>query len=196
MPDSKNQHPHEAATPPTILLDNNILQHFLNKDTGAQLQDILQEVEKIGAVLAVSDIVLYESLKAIAFNDAKSAAVTGFINKYLTRYQVDDNILTQAARVHEIYGSDSDTRQRRSGISTEDIIIGTTAMILGAYVMTCDCNDFPAPFFKENNRQIIYYDAGNKRKYFVMYLLEPDNAVIAAALEDLTPQKRGSKKSV
>ncbi len=144
-------------------------------------------MEATGLELAVSDIILYESLKAIAFNGKKSTSVIDFINKYLTRYNVDSNVLTQAARVHEIYGHDPDTRQRRSGISTEDIIIGTTSMILGAYILTCDCNDFPMPFFKENNRQIVYYTLGGKRKHIIMYLLEPDNEVIAAALAELEP---------
>lgn len=182
--DTKQTEKKEAAAP-VILLDNNILQKFLKKETSVHFQGLLQDIEKIGATLAISEIVLYESLKAIAFDDRKSGAVFEFINKYLTRYLVDDHLLMQAAKIHEIYGSDRDTKQRRDGISSEDIIIGTTAMMLGAYVLTCDSNDFPIPFFKESDRQVIYYQEGNKRKYVVMYLLEPDDIVISAALADL-----------
>lgn len=195
MTEAEEQATQEAVAPPVILLDNNILQHFLNKDTAPHLKELLDDVERVGAVLAVSDIILYESLKAIAFNDEKSGAVIEFIEKYLTRYQVDANVLTEAARVHEIYGSDSDTKQRRSGISTEDIIIGTTAMILGAFVLTSDCNDFPIPFFKENNRQIVFYEVNKKRKHIVIHLLQPDNDVIAAALADLMPPSRPEVKA-
>jgi predicted nucleic acid-binding protein len=140
----------------------------------------------MGAELAVSDVILYESQKAIAFDPKKSGEVSDFISQYLTRYLVDDNVLIQAARVHEIYGSHETTKNYRSGFSTEDIIIGTTAMLLGAYVLTTDCNDFPAPFFKEVSRNVIYYEVKNRRRYKVIYVLEPDQQVIGEAVDNLT----------
>lgn len=178
-----------TENPIVILLDTHMIQHFLNKETAPHLVDTLKEIEEIGAVLGVSQIVVYESLKAIVFNEQKYKVVADFFEKYLVRYPVGEDVLFDAARVHELYGSDSNTKNRREGISTEDIIIGTTAMIQGAYVMTCDANDFPIPFFKEVDRKYVYYEVRNMRKHIVIYMLEPDAEAIEAGLYKANPPK-------
>jgi len=185
-----------GGTAPIVLLDNNMIQQFLNKEVGKELQDLLKTFSDLGAELAISQVVVYEALKAIVFNNAKFKEVSNFLEKYLIRYPVSEDVLVESARVHEIYGTDEHAKSSRSGISTEDIIIATTAMMLGAYVMTCDANDFPIPFFKENNRQCVYYEVKNRRKHIIIYLLEPDNEAINAALEQLNPaQQKNSAKT-
>lgn len=199
----ENKEQESTAPPaPIFLLDNNVIQAFLSKDTAPKLQELLEQVDEIGAVLAVSDIVLYESQKSIVFDPVKSGEIFSFIDQYITRYLVDDNVLIQAARVHEIYGSHENTKNYRAGISTEDIIIATTSMLLGAYVLTTDCNDFPAPFFKEVSRDVIYYEVKDRRKYKVIYVLQPDQQVIGEAVDNLTgankvakPNKKQQKKA-
>jgi len=175
----------EDESGPIILLDNNMIQHFLSKETGPYLEPILKEVKELGVRLAISQIVVYESLKAIVFNPKKSQPVLEFLGTYPTRYPVNEEVLVQAARVHEMYGSDKDTRKHRDKISSEDIIIGTTSMMLGAYVMTCDASDYPPPFFKEFNRQCITYEVNNRRKHVTVYILQPDNEVIDVFLSEL-----------
>lgn len=128
----------DPETGPIILVDNNMIQHFLNKEVDARMGSLLQEIQQVGAVLAVSQIVVYEALKAIIFNDAKYREVSAFFEEYLVRYPVSEEVLVECARVHEIYGSNEHTKAHRGSFSTEDIIIATTAMMLGAYVMTCD----------------------------------------------------------
>jgi predicted nucleic acid-binding protein len=172
---------------PIVLIDNNMIQHFLGKETGKHLEPILKELVDVGATLAASQIVVYEALKAIVFNETKLKGVVNFFENYLVRYPVNEDVLIESARVHEIYGSDKDTKGHRDKFSTEDIIIATTAMMLGAYILTCDANDFPIPFFKEANRQYIYYEEKNRRKHLIVYLLHPDPEAIGAALEKLKP---------
>jgi predicted nucleic acid-binding protein len=176
--------------PPFIfLLDNNMIQHLLNKEAGPHLKPLLEEIEKAGARLAVSQIVVYESLKAIIFNPEKSEVVIDFFEKSIKRYPVSEEVLVNAARLHELYGSDEYCRTHRSSISTEDVIIATTSITLGAYVMTCDANDFPAPFFKESHRQYIYYAHKGRRKHVIVYIFQPDAEAIEAGLNKLNPVK-------
>lgn len=170
---------------PIVLLDNNMIQHFLSNETGPYLEPILKEVKDLSVRLAISQIVVYESLKAIVFNPKKSQPVLEFLETYPIRYPINEEVLVQAARVHEMYGSDKEIRKHRDKISSEDIIIGTTSMMLGAYVMTCDASDYPPPFFKEFNRQCITYEVNNRRKHLVVYMLQPDNEVIDAFLTEL-----------
>ncbi len=177
------------ATSPIILIDNSMIQHFLSKEYGKQLEPILKDLEEIGATLAVSQIVVYEALKAIVFNDDKFTQVSKFFEQYILRFPVDEGVLVECARVHEIYGMDKNTKSHRDSFSTEDIIIATTSMMRGAYIMTCDVNDFPMPFFKENNRQYVYYEQKGRRKHLIIYLLEPDPEAITAALNMLSPSK-------
>ncbi|OGL29980.1 hypothetical protein A3D14_02665 [Candidatus Saccharibacteria bacterium RIFCSPHIGHO2_02_FULL_47_12] len=184
-----------GAQAPIILIDNNMIQHFLSKHLGKELEPILKEVEDIGAVLSVSQIVVYEALKAIVFKPTRFAEVSGFFEKYIVRYPVNEEVLIEAARVHEVYGSDKHTKAHRDSFSSEDVIIGTTAMMLGAFVMTCDANDFPIPFFKEVNRQHIYYQEKGRRRHIVMYLLQPDGEAIGAALEQLNTSNMKPKPS-
>jgi len=179
-----------AQTPsPIILIDNNMIQHFLSKEYGVQLEPILKEIEELGATLAVSQIVVYEALKAIVFNDDKFTEVSKFFEQYILRFPVDENVLVESARVHEIYGMDKNTKSHRDSFSTEDIIIATTSMMQGAYIMTCDANDFPVPFFKETTRQYVYYEQKGRRRHLIIYLLEPDSEAITAALNTLSPAK-------
>ncbi len=179
---------------PIFLLDNNAVQAILSKATAPLMEPLIQEISEIGGVLAVSDIVLYEALKAIVFKQDKVQPVAEFIDNFLTRYPVDDNVLIAAARVHEMYGNEQATKKFRDKYSTEDIIIGTTAMLSGAYVITSDCNDFPMPFFKEINRQTFYYDEGDRRRHLIVHLLQPDQEVITNAINKLTSTSKPKKK--
>lgn len=178
-----------------VLLDNNIIQFTLNKDVSPFVQKIYRELEKIGARLGISQIVVYESLKAIIFNEKKFNEVKNFLENSLTRYPIDEEVLVQAARVHELYGCDDSSKSIRSGISTEDIIIATTSMLLGAYVMTCDANDFPAPYFKEVYREFVYFKSGGRRKHLVVYIFQPDSEAVEAGLEKLSPPEISRKMS-
>ena len=181
--DSEQQN--TPSKPIVIILDTNAIQAFLNDDTATELAGFLDEVQALGVVLAASDVSLYEALKSIVFDAKKTESVTSFFDNYLTRYLTDENILINAARVHEMYGADTATKGNRHSCSSEDIIIATTAMIEGAYVFTSDGNDYPMPFFKEMNRVPIYYQVGSRRKYKVFYLLEPDSDVIGDAIAKL-----------
>lgn len=193
MAEAETNEQNGDASAPIIIIDNMMIQHFLSKEVGKELEPILEEIEQVGATLAVSQIVAYEALKAIVFDPVKFKKVSDFFEKYLLRYAVDEDLLVDAARVHEIYGHDKDTKNHRASFSTEDIIIATTAMRQGTYVLTCDANDFPIPFFKEINRQVIYYEKKNRRKFIVMYLLEPDTETIQAAIDALEPPKPPKK---
>jgi predicted nucleic acid-binding protein len=185
MPEATQKQSDTTDSTIIILLDNNVVQAFLNKDTAPHLSGFLEEVEQIGATLAVSDITLYEALKAIIFDTKKATEVANFIDHYLTRYLVDDNVMINAARVHELYGSDKATKSSRHSCSTEDIINATTSMLLGAYILTSDGNDYPMPFFKEVSRIPVYFEVGNRRNYKVFYLLQPVSEAITDALSVL-----------
>jgi hypothetical protein len=107
------------VTPPAIiLLDNNVLQQILGKETAPLLAPILEEAEKANIELAVSDIIIYEALKSRIFKPEKFQPVTKFIDDSLVRYPVDDNVLVKAAQVHEMYGSKKEVKSQRDGIST------------------------------------------------------------------------------
>lgn len=172
-------------TTPIVLIDTHMIQHFLSKEVGKELEELLAQLENIGAKLAVSEVVIYEALKAIIFNKDKFNKVDKFFEKYLTRYPVNEEVLVDAARVHEIYGYNEKTRASRQSISTEDIIIATTAMRMGVHLITCDVNDYPAPFFREINRQYIPYVVKNRKKHIVVYLLQPDSDIITKAIDEL-----------
>lgn len=168
---------------PIILFDNNSIQHALNKNLGAELQPLLQELAVThDAIFAISDVIIYESLKAIVNDEAKFKIVADFIDEQMTRYPLDENILVAAARLHELYGYHSETKGHK--MSSEDIIIGATAILTGAYVFTSDCNDFPRPFFTEFYRGVFFYEEKGRRRHVVKYLLEPDTDTINSVLEE------------
>jgi len=185
----------QAAKPAVFLLDNHMVQYFLSKDISPHIQFILDEIEKTGSELAISQVVVYESLKAIIFNEDKFNDVKDFLENSIIRYPVSEEVLLESARVHELYGSDNDAKNRRNGISTEDIIIATTSMLLGSYVITCDANDFPMPFFKEVHREFVYYERKSQRKHLVIYILQPDTEAVEAGLNKLSPPKMTKKKA-
>lgn len=172
-----------------ILLDTNMIQHFLDKEKSPHLTNILGTITGDEVELAVSLIVVYESLKAIVFKPEKFNQVNNFFRDYIIRYPIDERLLLEAARVHEMYGSIAAIKTHLDAISTEDIIIATTAMLYGAYVLTCDVNDYPAPFFKEANRIIVDYKKGRVQKHIVVYVLGPDDKIITRHLSQLEAKK-------
>ncbi|MCA9326204.1 type II toxin-antitoxin system VapC family toxin [Candidatus Saccharibacteria bacterium] len=188
MPKSSAPANTETGNPkaPIFLLDTNAVQSFLGDATAPLLRPTIEEIKEVGGILAVSDIVLYEALKSIVFKPKKLRSITAFIDEYLTRFTIDEDVLISAAQLYEIYGDEPACRPYRDKFSTEDIIIATTSVLTGAYILTSDCNDFPAPFFLEVNRQTFYYYKGHRRKHLILHLLQPDNGVINDALEKLS----------
>ncbi len=156
----------DTQASPIILLDTNTIQHALSKASAPQITAFLSELASDGnATLSISDIVIYESLKSIAFTPKKSNPVANFIDNSLTRYPISHDVLVGAAQLHEMYGKNDAVRAHLNAISTEDLIIAVTSILTGGFVLTSDCNDFPGPFFDVVHKQVFYFQDGSKRKH-------------------------------
>lgn len=168
------------------MLDTNTLQHALGKSTAPEITLLLEELTNgFNAVLAISDIVIYEALKAKAFKQKHVDEVTTFMDEKLTRYLVDHGVLISAAQLYDLYAADKEVKMNRDSFSSEDIIIAATAYKLNAYVLTSDCNDFPRPYFTEIYKRVFYYQDNNRSRHFVKYLFQPDFDVLEAALAEI-----------
>ena len=95
------------------------------------------------------------------------------------------DVLISAAQLYEIYGDEPACRPYRDKFSTEDIIIATTSVPTGAYILTSIAM-ISGTIFLEVNRQTFYYYKGHRRKHLILHLLQPDNGVINDALEKLS----------
>ncbi len=170
----------EASFQQTILLlDTNTIQYALHKECGPQVQAFLDELVSVNdGVLSISEIVIFESLKSIAFKPSKRDKVSDFIDSNLTRYQVNHSVLIGAAQMHEMMGAHDATKNYRQSITSEDLIIGVTAILTQGYIITSDCNDFPGPFFDVKHKDVIYYNEKGRRKHVVMYIIQPDMEII------------------
>jgi predicted nucleic acid-binding protein len=175
----------DSQTRPIVLLDTNTIQHALSKASQPQISPFLDELTSEGnAVLSISDIVVFESLKSIAFSPAKYAPVVNFIDGNLTRYPISHDVLVGAAQLHEMYGKHDAVKGHANAISTEALIIAVTSILTGGFVLTSDCNDFPGPFFDVVHKQVFYFNDGSRRKHIVKYLLRPDLDLIREAFND------------
>lgn len=174
------------AVRPIVLLDTNTIQHALGKATGPQLSPLLQELTNdFNATLAISDIVIYESLKSKAFKQKHVEEVTSFMDDKLTRYLVDHEVLISAAQLYDLYAANKEVKMSRDSFSIEDIIIAATAYKLNAYILTSDCNDFPRPYFTEVYKNVFYYEESGRSGHFIKYLFQPDFDVLQAALAQM-----------
>jgi len=186
----------EVAPRPIVILDTNTIQHALNPETGPEIQQLISGLlNDDNALLGFSNITILEAFKNIVFNPAKYNPVVDYLNKYLVRYEVTQDILASAATLHDLYCNDDTIKGLVRSVSNEDMIIGVTAIHADAYLLTSDVNGYPAPFFTEVYKQIFFYRKGGQQKYIVKYLLKPDQEMINSAAALLTPESEKSNKT-
>lgn len=172
-----------------LLLDNNLIQYSLSPECGSDVWPFLEATAtQNNATLSISDIVIFEALKSIIFKTDKRQAVADFIDNNLVRYPVSHEVLIGAAQLHDMYGSDEYIRSYMNSISSEDLIIGVTAITTNGYIVTTNCKDFPEPFFDVADKRTFHFkDVKQKPKHIVTYIIKPDLMAINEIYNSLEP---------
>lgn len=156
-----------------IILDSNIIQYVVDKNSSEALAPYLMDFLDRGFGFAISDITIYELLKGA--NIKNEAEMLQVLNVF-QRYYLTDNVLVAAAQLETLYRMDSiEPKQVESG----DKFIAATAVLTGSLILTANSRDFPSPYFQESERKpIIYTEKRNRSKCILISVLTPDITII------------------
>lgn len=174
---------------PALLLDTNVIQHASgHKGTPEKKQAFVSTF----AVLfeeytpAVPSIVKYE-----LFAGATVDTVTKIreFTDNIKIYETDGNVISLAAALATIYKNHDATKAHHQGISIPDKLIAATCLLTQAcYILTCDFNDFPRPFFEEHKAVHITFKGKERQERMVeAYILKPNAAAYRNAFKQFFP---------
>lgn len=157
-----------------LLLDTNILDYSLKKETGEVFHEFLDVLKKAKYLLTVSQYTRYEISRGA--NIKKEITAIDTYNKY-GNYAVTQNVLETAAMLENLYKS---VKIQADKISDGDKIIAATAIIENLTILTANGRDFPWPIFKECNKKIIIFKVKNRSRCLFITYLKPDYEVIVS----------------
>ena len=183
--DAKTISPTSQApvTPPTIqvILDTNIIKKIIDPFSVNEFSIYLRDIFNRNGTFVISDFTCFELLRGA---NLKSEAVAFPIINVVVRLFVSTTVLYASARLETLY--------KMEGIQPESIdigdkIIGATALLNSALVLTANGRDFPIPYFIEIERKIIEFKDKNKRtKCIPISLLKPDYEILVKRFNERT----------
>lgn len=169
----------EANNKNSIILDTNILQYFGNKHIGPLLRQYLQVLRGRNFTLSISEVTIFESL---AFSKRhQEDEIVRTLNQFLHK-PITKEVLVTSSWLSKLYIIEQIPLLQ---ISTEDKILGATALLTNSLIVTANVNDFPRPFFKEKEEELIFYRYKNKKRMIAVYLLEPNLPVIQERFDEI-----------
>ncbi len=160
------------------VLDTNILQYLQKSVFSTDLADFITRFRERDSKPKISDISLCELLSGCNHN--QEVASLKILNQF-ERYSIDEDILTVAAKLQNIYrllGVEPDQ------VSLADRIIAATSIVMGADILTANVNDFPRPVFKEKHEELFLYRKGYKTCLQVVQILSPNWELVESYLTD------------
>lgn len=161
-----------------LILDTNIIQYITDDFVSKELIPYLLTLRDKGYTENISTVSVFESIKGLKRVDEPK--LLGFIAAF-PKYEVDERVLTAAARLHNLYNQDKSVPS--DGISSEDKIIAATAIITNSFVLTANINDFPRPYFNEIEKEkLIYQNKKQKDVMLCVEVLQPDFEYLKSVL--------------
>lgn len=166
--------------PQLIILDSNIIQYTAQPKSADAFNVYIVDLVSRGFEFAISAITIYELLKG-ANKKTKEKMVK--LLKQFTKFELPENVLETAAELESVYKVENIQPKE---IEDADKIIGATALLSYALILTANARDFPAPYFKEIERKIITFEEKRERtKTIVIYLLKPEATIIEKHIQEI-----------
>ena len=177
MPLSQNYH---SSSSSLVLLDSNILQYSVSKLTASVFNAYLEELKQREYDFAISSISIYELL---AGANIKTKKIIAAVLNTFEKYPITDAVLKQAIQLEDLYKQESIMpNQANQG----DKFIAATSILTNARILTANARDFPFPFFREEEREILEFETQRKRYgVLAISLLRPDIEIINKKLPNL-----------
>lgn len=157
----------------SIILDTCIVRYISNKFIGLNLITYLAELLSRGFDLSVSEVTIYELLSGCTVKQEKEGVAALSLFK---TFQISTNVLIAASQLSTLYHCEKIIAD--DGISMQDKIIASTAILTGSLILSADVNDFPRPFFHEGEEKPIYYRRKDKAEMLIIQILRPNHLVI------------------
>lgn len=155
-----------------IILDSNVVQYFFSipeyKDQISAL--LIPEIQK-GYGVAISDYTYFELINGSSIEKEEKlfSAIEGG-----KRYYVMRGVLIAAGRLGCWFDD-----HKIQGVDNGDKIIGATALLNQAIVLTANGRHFPQPFFKELARATLERTDKNGSTHSIyLYYMEPDYSLV------------------
>lgn len=132
-----------------LILDTNAIQYGCDGKYSEKLLEVLTLLNK-EYEFAVSSITTYEFFAGLSGKRGTRMMQSG--REFLTTLRnipIENTHLRIAAALRTCYKCNDLTKGIEGGVSFPDGLIGATAVVLDAHILTGNSNDFPSPFFDE-----------------------------------------------
>lgn len=159
-----------------IVLDTNILQYGTHKELGDEMAMVLEHLSARKLECVLSSYSKFEIYRGL--DRPKIPKIRAFVNTLLTR-DVDDFTFRLAAALYSCYQYYPATKGKK--YDDGDMIIGATAFYRDFSVLTANGNDFPRPFFEE---QETYSLKRLRKSEIVVQLLRPNHQHLNRIIQD------------
>lgn len=167
------------AKKPPLILDANIISRALATNQTEAYAKLFKKYENQYSFW-VTGYTQYELQRSSSTEHQK--ATREYIAQNLTLVELAQPIMDFSARVFSLYAKHPSTKGLK--ISDGDIVNAACAIIKGAPVMTIDNNDYPRPFFIDENREHVRYSSNKNREMIdTVYILTPDMTNIKHCFE-------------
>lgn len=159
-----------------VILDTCILQYFSNKNIQIELDRYLLDLIDRKFTFYISEISIAELLTNL--NKPKEAQGLKILSLF-ERYLVEQNTLIASAQLSSIYNqvgiNNIDLSKIESArISLSDRILGATAILNGALILTANIQDFPNPYFIPVEEHLLIYNNKHGKSMLYLQLLSPN----------------------
>jgi len=163
-----------------IILDTCILQYSNKKNIQNELSEYLQDLIERKFDLYISEISIAELLTNLTRENEDEGAKT---ISYFKKYTVEQNTLIASAQLSSIYNkvgiNNLDISKVDGGhINLSDKIIGATAILNGALILTANIQDFPNPYFIPVEEHLLIYRNKHGKSMLYLQLLSPNIMLI------------------
>ncbi len=166
--------------PQLIIVDSNIIQYIAQPKSAKVFNDYIDNLIERRFDFAISTITIYELLKGAS--KQKAEKMINLLDRF-TKFELEEDILQAAAKLESLYKLE-DIQPKE--IEDADKIIGATALLSSALILTANARDFPSPYFTEVEREIITFIVKRERtKTIVVYLLRPEPAIIERYIKEI-----------
>ena len=159
-----------------IIIDSNVLLYCELYKCKLEIRKLLRSLADNGNILSISEISGFEVLKN---SDNKNRDYFFQLLNYLKNIKVTKDTLWMAILLFEAYRKNrGDFCQK---VSSTDYMIGSTALIRKAFLLTANRKHFPKEIWSLVGREHFVYEVGEKHEILNLFLLRADDTKIDEA---------------
>ena len=163
-----------------LVVDTCIISHALNQNKKAAYAAYFKTLESKFKFIVTG----YTQYELTCSSDKENRIkILEYIENDMSYVELSETLMNNAARVFYLYSKHSSTIGKK--ISAGDIINASVAIALNCPLLTIDNNDYPRPFFQDDDRGRVTYNTNkNKETTDTVYILKPDMLNIKQCFED------------